>query len=128
LISKNTVVQILVQIQQTAVHSQRALNLSLQQTAAKDRERRVLQLTIDEINQMKGEIKLYKGIGKMYSLVITCTGYSEDRFWRFMHVPRKEMEEKLKKEEKELADEITSLNKKVCSCYVTQLYSSLIGS
>jgi len=76
---------------------------------------------------MKGEIKLYKGIGKMYFLVITCTVYSEDRFWRFMHVPRKEMEEKLKREEKELADEITSLNKKVGPCYVTQLYSSLIG-
>lgn len=30
-----------------------------------------------------------------------------------MHVPRKEMEENLKKQEKELTDEINSLNKKV---------------
>jgi prefoldin subunit 1 len=60
--------QILVQIQQTAIQSQRALNLSLQQTAAKDRERRILQLTIDEISQMKGDVNLYRGVGKMYIL------------------------------------------------------------
>lgn len=60
--------QILVQIQQTAIQSQRALNLSLQQTTAKDRERRILQLTIDEISQMKGDVNLYRGVGKMYIL------------------------------------------------------------
>jgi hypothetical protein len=58
-------VQILVQIQQTAVQSQRALSVSTQQTAAKDRERRILQLTIDEISQMEGDVNLYKGVGKM---------------------------------------------------------------
>jgi prefoldin subunit 1 len=58
--------QILIQIQQTGVQSQRALNVSLQQTSVKDRERRILQLTIDEIAQMKGDVNLYKGVGKMY--------------------------------------------------------------
>lgn len=64
-ISTNLLLQILVQIQQTAVQSQRALNVTLQQTSAKDRERRILQLTIDEISQMEGEVNLYKGVGKM---------------------------------------------------------------
>ena len=59
------------QIQQTAVQSQRALNASLQQSASKDRERRILQLTIDEISQMKGDVKLYKGVGKM-SVMCLC--------------------------------------------------------
>jgi len=58
-------IQILIQIQQTAVQSQRALSISQQQTAAKDRERRILQLTIDEISQIRGDVNLYKGIGKM---------------------------------------------------------------
>ena len=62
--------QILIQIQQTAVQSQRALNVSLQQTSVKDRERRILQLTIDEIGKMKGDVNLYKGVGKMY--VVGC--------------------------------------------------------
>ena len=53
------------------VQSQRALNASLQQSASKDRERRILQLTIDEISQMKGDVKLYKGIGKM-SVIGLC--------------------------------------------------------
>jgi hypothetical protein len=34
---------------------------------------------------------------------------------RFMMVPRKEMEKELKVQEKELTDDITNLNKKVCT-------------
>lgn len=94
-LSDDTLRKILVQIQQTAVQSQRALQISQQQTAAKDRERRILQLTIDEIGQIEGDVNLYKGVGKM-----------------FMMVPRKTMEDELKSQEKELADDITSLNKK----------------
>lgn len=58
--------QILLQIQQTAVQSQRALNITRQQAATKERERRILQLTIDEISPMQGEVNLYKGVGKMF--------------------------------------------------------------
>lgn len=58
--------QILVQIQQTAVQSQRALNVSRQQTATKERERRILQLTIEEITSLEGDVNLYKGVGKMF--------------------------------------------------------------
>ncbi|KAF7303078.1 hypothetical protein MKEN_01271300 [Mycena kentingensis (nom. inval.)] len=91
-----TLRKILVQIQQTAVQSQRALNLTAQQSNTKERERRILQLTIDEISGMKGDVKLYKGVGKM-----------------FLGVPRKEMEDDLKSQEKELSDDIASLAKKV---------------
>ncbi|KAF8203884.1 Prefoldin [Pholiota molesta] len=91
----DTLRKILVQIQQTAIQSQRALNVSVQQASAKERERRILQLTIDEITQMKGNVNLYKGVGKM-----------------FMNVPRGLMEDELKAQEKELSDDITSLNKK----------------
>ncbi|KAF9469621.1 Prefoldin [Collybia nuda] len=94
-LSDDTLRKILVQIQQTALQSQRALSVSTQQTAAKERERRILQLTIDEIGQIEGEVNLYKGVGKM-----------------FMMVPRKTMEQELKNQEKELTDDITSLNKK----------------
>ena len=57
--------KILVQIQQTAVQSQRSLNISRQQTSAKERERRILQLTIDEINSIGKDVNMYKGVGKM---------------------------------------------------------------
>jgi hypothetical protein len=57
--------KILVQIQQTAVQSQRALNLAKQQCAAKERERRIVQLTIGEIATIEGDVNLYKGVGKM---------------------------------------------------------------
>jgi prefoldin subunit 1 len=57
----------LVQIQQTAVQSQRALNISRQQLAAKERERRILQLTVEEIKPLDKDVNLYKGVGKMYA-------------------------------------------------------------
>ena len=53
------------QIQQTAVQSQRNLNVSKQQIAVKERERRILQLTIEEITSLQGDVNLYKGVGKM---------------------------------------------------------------
>ncbi|THG96949.1 hypothetical protein EW026_g4982 [Hermanssonia centrifuga] len=84
------------QIQQTAVQSQRALNVSRQQSAAKERERRILQLTIEEIKSLDEDVNLYKGVGKM-----------------FMQVPHPIMEKELKTEEKELTDDINSLSKKV---------------
>ncbi|GAW06600.1 prefoldin subunit [Lentinula edodes] len=80
---------------ETLRKSQRAHTLTTQQTSVKERERRILQLTIDEIGAIKEDVNLYKGVGKM-----------------FMMVPRKEMEKQLKTQEKELSDDIASLNKK----------------
>lgn len=57
--------QILIQIQQTAIQSQRAHSIAAQQTSAKERERRILQLTIEEIGGIKEDVNLYKGVGKM---------------------------------------------------------------
>jgi prefoldin subunit 1 len=94
-LSDDTLRKILVQIQQTAVQSQRALNLAKQQCAAKERERRIVQLTIGEIATIEGDVNLYKGVGKM-----------------FMMVPQKAMEQELKSQEKELTDDINGLNKK----------------
>ncbi|KAF7302666.1 hypothetical protein HMN09_00901200 [Mycena chlorophos] len=94
-LSDETLRKILNQIQQTAVQSQRAHALSVQQANAKERERRILQLTIDEITGIKGDVNLYKGVGKM-----------------FLGVPRKEMESDLKGQEKELTDDINNLTKK----------------
>ncbi|KAG6817581.1 hypothetical protein H0H87_006958 [Tephrocybe sp. NHM501043] len=94
-LSDDTLRKILVQIQTTAIQSQRAFQVTQQQASAKDRERRILQLTIDEINQIEEDVNLYKGVGKM-----------------FMHVPRKTMEAELKSQEKELSDDISGLAKK----------------
>jgi len=94
-LSDETLRKILVQIQTTAVQSQRALAASRQQIAAKDRERRILQLTIDEINGLGDNVNLYKGVGKM-----------------FMMEPRPAMQKELKSSEKELSDDIATLNKK----------------
>lgn len=62
---KNSPLKILLQIQQTAVQSQRALSVTRGQASAKERERRILQLTIDEIRSIEGNVNMYKGVGKM---------------------------------------------------------------
>ncbi|KAL1663653.1 Prefoldin [Schizophyllum commune] len=90
-----TLRKILNQIQQRAVSSQRAYNFAQQQMAAKQRERRIVQLTIDELSQLDNDTKMYKGVGKM-----------------FLMTPRKEMESELKAQEKELGDDLNNLAKK----------------
>ncbi|KAI0081163.1 Prefoldin [Panus rudis PR-1116 ss-1] len=90
-----TLRKILIQIQATAVQSQKALNASRTQIAAKERERRILQLTIEEINALDDSVNMYKGVGKM-----------------FMNVPRPTLQKELKDQEKELGDDLATLNKK----------------
>ncbi|TCD65477.1 hypothetical protein EIP91_002595 [Steccherinum ochraceum] len=94
-LSDDTLRKILVQIQQTAVNSQRSLTASRQQQAVKERDRRILQLTIEEINALDDDVNLYKGVGKM-----------------FMMVPRPTMQKELRDNEKELTDDINTLTKK----------------
>ncbi|KAI5122389.1 hypothetical protein M0805_004146 [Coniferiporia weirii] len=94
-LSDETLRKILLQIQQTAIESQRALSVTKVTAASKERERRILQLTIDEINSMDKNVNMYKGVGKM-----------------FMLTPRPVMEKELKAQEKELTDDINNLNKK----------------
>lgn len=107
--------KILIQIQQTAIQSQRALSMTRQQVATKERERRILQLTIDEIGSMEGDVKLYKGVGKMYvpATVFPAPLPTMVPNTRFMMMPRPVMEKDLKSQEKGLTDDINSLNKKV---------------
>ncbi|KLO06667.1 Prefoldin [Schizopora paradoxa] len=92
----DTLRRILVQIQQRAVESKRALQITQQTITPKERERRILQLTIDELKGLDPGVNTYKGVGKM-----------------FVMTPRVEMEKELKSQEKELTDDITSLNKKM---------------
>lgn len=61
----HTLDQILLQIQQTAVQSQRSLSLTRAQVSTKERERKILQLTINEVQSMEGDVNMYKGVGKM---------------------------------------------------------------
>ncbi|KAF8273810.1 hypothetical protein EI94DRAFT_1714972 [Lactarius quietus] len=104
--------QILVQIQQTAVQSQRALSVTRQQVANKERERRILQLTVSEIDQIEHSVNVYKGVGKM-----------------FMMVPRTTMEKDLKNQEKALTDDINSLDKRwpFCSALEFSEPTKLLG-
>ncbi|KIY65967.1 Prefoldin [Cylindrobasidium torrendii FP15055 ss-10] len=94
-LSDDTLKKILFQIQASAVQAQKDFQLSQQQISVKDRERKKLELTLKELGAMEGDVNMYKGVGKM-----------------FMRVPRKEMEGDLAKQEKELADDISNLNKK----------------
>lgn len=60
------------QIQQTAVQSQRALAVTRQQVANKERERRILQLTMSEVGQTEDSVNVYRGVGKMWPTRISA--------------------------------------------------------
>jgi prefoldin subunit 1 len=53
------------QIQQSAVTANRNLNLTKAQIASKERERRILQLTIKEVSSLEQDVNVYRGVGKM---------------------------------------------------------------
>lgn len=59
--------QILAQIQATAQLSQRNLSIARSQIQQKEKDRRIVQLTISEIGAIprSEDVKLYKGVGKM---------------------------------------------------------------
>ncbi|KAF8323966.1 hypothetical protein DL93DRAFT_2104364 [Clavulina sp. PMI_390] len=97
-LNDETLRKILAQIQATAHMAQRNLSMSQAQKQQKEKDRRILQLTIAEINEMpkSEDIQMYKGVGKM-----------------FLNVPRNTMENDLKQEEKDMADEMAALNKKI---------------
>ena len=57
--------QILTQIQQRALQSQRALQVTKTQSSAKEREKRIAQITIGEINALDSQTRLYRSAGKM---------------------------------------------------------------
>ncbi|KAG8777172.1 hypothetical protein FRC19_003126, partial [Serendipita sp. 401] len=91
---------ILHQIQQGAINANRNLTLTRAQVSSKERERRIVQLTLNEVSSLGSgkdgeDVKLYKGLGKM-----------------FVQVPKTEMEKSLKKQEKGLSEELDALNKK----------------
>ncbi|KAI0286826.1 Prefoldin [Russula aff. rugulosa BPL654] len=93
-LSDDTLRKILIQIQQTAVQSQRALTVTRQQVSNKERERRILQLTTTEISQTEDGVNVYRGVEKVHD------------------GPRSTMEKDLKSQEKALTDDINSLGKK----------------
>jgi len=92
----DTLRKILHQIRQTSIQASRALSITRAQASGKERERRITQLTLDEISRLDKSVKVYKGVGKM-----------------FMMEPKPAMEKELKAQEKELADEASALGKKV---------------
>ncbi|KAH8835111.1 Prefoldin [Flagelloscypha sp. PMI_526] len=91
----DTLRKILAQIQQNGIVAQKNLTLTSQQIQSKDRERRIVQITLAEVGSLDDKVNVYKGVGKM-----------------FLQVPKTEMENNLKAEEKEFSDDISSLQKK----------------
>jgi len=77
--------------------SQRNLAVAKAQIQQKEKDRRILQLTIAEIGGLpqSDDVKLYKGVGKM-----------------FLNVPRGTIAKELKGEEKGLSDDLAALHKK----------------
>ncbi|ELU39432.1 prefoldin subunit domain-containing protein [Rhizoctonia solani AG-1 IA] len=71
---------------------------TLRKTAAKERDRRVIQLTAKEISEIPAQsgAQFYRGVGKM-----------------FMQEPRSTIENSLKSQEKELTNDINNLAKKL---------------
>ncbi|KAL7414106.1 Prefoldin [Mrakia frigida] len=96
-LNDQTIQRIFQQIQGQLQRSQKDLSLVRAQLAGKDREKRVLELTAKQLDQVPKEegAKMYRGVGKMFLLQ-----------------PRSTIEDAHSTASKEIADEIVNLNKK----------------
>lgn len=94
-LSDETLRKILEQIQTQAVISQRSLNVARAQIQAKEKEKKILQLTMRELGTMPPESKMYKGVGKM-----------------FMAQPRAAITAEQTAQDKALNEDLSNLNKK----------------
>ncbi|WWC92634.1 uncharacterized protein L201_007593 [Kwoniella dendrophila CBS 6074] len=96
-LSDDTLRKILTQIQQQAITSQKQLSIVKAQIQSKEKEKKILNLTVRELNTVpKDESStMYKGVGKM-----------------FIEQDRKEIDTENSTQEKSLNDEISNLTKK----------------
>ncbi|WVQ84795.1 hypothetical protein IAT38_006952 [Cryptococcus sp. DSM 104549] len=100
-LSDDTLRKILVQIQNQAITSQKQLSVVRNQINSKEKERRILSLTVRELGAVpageteSGGGRMYKGVGKM-----------------FIQQPREDINKEHSDQEKALAEEIQNLTKK----------------
>ncbi|WWD20436.1 hypothetical protein CI109_104912 [Kwoniella shandongensis] len=96
-LSDDTLRKILVQIQNQAISAQKQLSLVRAQIASKEKEKKILTLTVRELGTVPEakENKMYKGVGKM-----------------FIEQPREEINREHSTLDKSLTEEISNLTKK----------------
>ncbi|KAJ9110577.1 hypothetical protein QFC20_002906 [Naganishia adeliensis] len=96
-LSDDTLRRILEQIQQQAVGSQRSLSIVNAQITSKNREKKILELTTQQLNAIPRaeNVKMYKGVGKA-----------------FIMQPRESISAEHTAQQKAVADDLTSLSKK----------------
>nr|KIR85133.1 prefoldin subunit 1 [Cryptococcus tetragattii IND107] len=103
-LSDDTLRKILVQIQTQAITSQKQLAVVKAQITSKEKERRILALQVKELGNVPGDGGMYKGVGKM-----------------FIEQPRQEINKENAGQEKQLAEDVQNLSKKVCSSILPAL-------
>ncbi|KAI5808968.1 Prefoldin [Peziza echinospora] len=88
--------KLLNEIESRAAQSQQQLHVVRAQIAQKQRDIRLNQLTISELDGLPGGTRVYEGVGKMFVL--------EDL---------KQVKKRLEKEKKDLGSDVTDLGKKL---------------
>ncbi|KAI9748171.1 MAG: hypothetical protein M1815_003470 [Lichina confinis] len=88
--------KILREIETQAVVAQEQIGVVKAQMAAKQRDARLLQLTVDEVSELPGDTNVYEGVGKM-----------------FVHRPKPDVGRRLTKEADELRSDLSNLDKKL---------------
>ncbi|KAE8538392.1 hypothetical protein D1P53_004746 [Cryptococcus gattii VGV] len=123
-LSDDTLRKILVQIQTQAITSQKQLAVVKAQITSKEKERRILALQAKELGNVPGDGGMYKGVGKILEVdemelaSITANHRKQNRF---IEQPRQEINKENAEQEKQLAEDVQNLSKKVCSSILPPL-------
>lgn len=104
------------EIETQAVAAQQQIGLARTQIAAKQREERLVQLTLSEMASLSPNVVVYEGVGKMYlcfppisqnvlSLTLPCC--------RFSAIPVMKLRQKLNDQTEHLENDVEQLNKRL---------------
>ncbi|KAI6779087.1 uncharacterized protein J7T54_007542 [Emericellopsis cladophorae] len=101
------------EIESQALVAQQQIGLTKSQVASKQREQRLIKLTLGEVSSLPDDTVIYEGVGK-----ITTLPDADEQ--RFASLPVDSLREKLDVQGKDIEGEVEKLNKRLLYLETTQ--------
>jgi chaperonin cofactor prefoldin len=105
--------QVLKEIESKATFSAQQLQIVRGQISLKQREKRMLELSQEELASISKETPVYDGVGKMYGGYSAYGGYNAKLLARFVLTSPDDVKDRQSKETTDVDKEMENLNKKL---------------
>ncbi|KDN69917.1 putative prefoldin subunit [Colletotrichum sublineola] len=101
------------EIESQAIVAQQQIGQARTQMTAKQREMRMVRLTLDEVATLPANSGVYEGIGKISNVILLTFGLLVGGRKRFVSMPTQQLTQKLEGQIKEKEGEVEKLSQKL---------------